>query len=114
MILPICCTTSLSWSHSPCDLHWPTWTNERIEFIGREYTAGTPLDIIYRCMIEDDTGPSFELDDLVALIDARAWERPPDWSENAADIEWQDILRDPVRGGLGPFGVPGYQEQNKE
>lgn len=90
----------------PCGLHWPTWTDERLEFIGREYQAGTPLEIIDRCALEMES-PAFTPDDLDELIEARGWERCPGWDEELAWKQWHDDLDSevPCNRGLGPFGV---------
>ena len=99
--------TPLAWPHMPCGLHWPPWTDDRLEFIGREYAAGTPLEIIDRCALEMDGDP-FTPDDLAELIEARGWQRCPDWDEQLAWDQWRTGLssRFPRNQGLGPFGVP--------
>jgi hypothetical protein len=86
------------------------WTDERLEFIGREFAAGTPIEIIDDCARDMD-GAKYELSDLADLIEARGWRRPPGWDEDAANADWYAGMKQPIRGGLGPFGVVGYREQ---
>ena len=103
--LPAACTTPIAWLEAPCGLHHPTWTDERLEFIGREFTAGTPWEIIDQCVQEMD-GPAYEPDDLDELIAARGWSRPPDWCEADAWTDYYNELHRPGNQGNGPFGIP--------
>jgi len=106
--------TPLFWPHMPCGLHWPAWTDERVGFIDREYTAGTPCEIIDRCVLEMD-GPAFTPDDLVAFIAARGLMRPPDWDAALAWEQWHESLDDSGShdGGQGPFGVVGWTPRGR-
>jgi hypothetical protein len=91
---------TLEWRYSEM-----TWTDDRLEFIGREYTAGTPLEIIDQCLSDDDHRQDFTLTDLEDLIAARGWVRPPGWDEKLAYDDFMESMRTPRNQGYGPFGV---------
>jgi len=101
--------TPLAWPHMPCGTHWPVWTDERIAFIQREYTAGAPFEIVDVC-VSEMPGPDFTLDDLDEFIAAQGLVRPPDWDPALAWIQWDESLSNPQKynNGLGPFGVKLY------